>query len=152
MLWGIGVDLLMSLLVGIFLLVSMVLSSAVTFLHSYQGPIRAISGPIIQWAIKFLIPLFFSYCMFFLIYKVIPNRKIHLKSAFQAALLAGLLWELAKHLFSWYVVHVANYSVLYGSLSTLVIFVLWVHYSSTILIVGGELIYLMEEDRRRAMA
>src|SRR5512147_1728333 len=39
MLWGIGVDLLMILLAGILLLVSMILSSAVTFLQSYQGQI-----------------------------------------------------------------------------------------------------------------
>ncbi|MGZ3940497.1 MAG: YhjD/YihY/BrkB family envelope integrity protein [Flavisolibacter sp.] len=38
--------------------------------------------------------------------------------------------------------------MIYGSLSTLFIFVLWVYYSSTILIVGGEFAYFLEEDRQ----
>jgi len=90
--------------------------------------------------------------MFVLIYKIIPHRRIHFSSALQAALFAGLLYELAKHLFAWYVVHLARYSIFYGSLSTLVIFVLWVYYSSTILVVGGEFAYFLEEDRQRSVA
>ena len=152
MLRGIGVDLLMILLVGILLLVSMILSSAVTFLQNYQGQIPVAIGPTIQWILKYLLPFSLTYCMFFLIYKIIPNKGVHFKSALQAALFTGLLWELAKHLFGWYVVHLAEYSFFYGSLSTLVIFVLWVYYSSTILVVGGEFAYFLEEDRQRSMA
>ena len=87
----------------------------------------------------------------FLIYKIIPNKRVHFNSALQAAFFTGLLWELAKHLFGWYVVHLAEDSIFYGSLSTLVVFVLWVYYSSTILIVGGEFAYFLEEDRERSM-
>ncbi len=38
-----------------------------------------------------------------------------------------------------------GFTVIYGSLSTLVIFVLWVYYSSTILLIGGEVACLMEK-------
>jgi membrane protein len=152
MLGGMGVDLLMILLVGILLLVSMILSSMVTFLQGYQGRIPVAIGPTIQWILKYLLPFFLTFCMFCLIYKIIPNKRVHLTSALQAALFTSLLWELAKHLFAWYVVHLAGYSIFYGSLSTLVIFVLWVYYSSTILVVGGEFAYFLEEDRQRSMA
>jgi membrane protein len=152
MLQGIGVDLLMILLVGSLLLVSMILSSAVTFLQGYQDRILVAIGPTIQWILKYLLPFFLTYFMFVLIYKIIPHRRIHFSSALQAALFAGLLYELAKHLFAWYVVHLARYSIFYGSLSTLVIFVLWVYYSSTILVVGGEFAYFLEEDRQRSVA
>ena len=152
MLRGIAVDLLMILLVGILLLVSMMLSSIGAFLPGYQGRIPVAIGPTIQWILKYLLPFFLTVCMFFLIYKIIPNRRVHLKSALQAALFAGLLWELAKHLFAWYVAHLAEYSFFYGSLSTLVIFVLWVYYSSMILVVGAELEYFLEEDRQKSMA
>ncbi len=152
MLWGIGIDLLMILLVGILLLVSMILTSVVTFLPGYQGQILVAIGPTIQWILKYLLPFSLTYCMFVLIYRIIPNKKVHLTSALQAALFASLLWELAKHLFGWYIVHLARYSIFYGSLSTLVMFILWVYYSSTILIVGGEFAYFLEEDRQRSMA
>jgi membrane protein len=152
MLRGIGIDLFMILLAGILLLVSMILSPLVTFLQSYRGQIPVAIGPTIQWILKYLIPFFLTCCMFFLIYKIIPNKRVHFKSALQAALFTALLWEMAKHLFGWYVVHLARYSIFYGSLSTLVIFVLWVYYSSTILVVGGEFAYFLEEDRQRSTA
>jgi membrane protein len=152
MLRGIGIDLLMILLAGILLLVSMILSSVVTFLQGYQGRILVTIGPTIQWMLKYLLPFFLTYCMFVLIYKIIPNRMVHFSSALQAALFTSLLWELAKHLFGSYVVHLAGYSAFYGSLSTLVIFIFWVYYSSTILVVGGEFAFFLEEDRQRSVA
>jgi membrane protein len=151
MLRGIGIDVLMILLAGILLLVSMALSSAVTFLQSYHGRIPVAIGPTVQWILKYLLPFVLSYCMFFLILKIIPNTKVHFKSALQAAFFTSLLWELAKHLFGWYVVHLAVYSIVYGSFSALVIFVFWVYYSSTILIVGAEFAYFLEKDRQRSM-
>ena len=87
----------------------------VPFFKSYQGRILVAIGPTIQWILKYLLPFFLTVGMFFLIYKIIPNKRIHFKSALQAALFTGLLWELAKHLFGWYVVHLAAYSVFYGS-------------------------------------
>jgi membrane protein len=152
MLRGIAVDLLMILLVGILLLVSMILSSVVAFLPGYQGRIPVAIGPTIQWILKYLLPFFLTVCMFFLIYQIIPNKRVHFISALQAALFSGVLWELAKHLFTWYVVHLATYSFFYGSLSTLIILILWVYYSSTILIVGGEFAYFLEEDRQGSAA
>jgi len=144
---GTGIDLLMIFLAGILLLVSLILSSFVTFLQSYQGRIPMAIGPTIQWILKYVLPFLLTFCMFFLIYKIIPRIRVHFKSALQAALFAGLFWELAKHLFGWYVVHLAQYSIFYGSLSTVVIFVLWVYYSSMILVVGAEFAYFLEKDR-----
>jgi membrane protein len=149
LLWGIAVDLLMMILVGILLLVSMILSSVVTFLQGYEGLIPLAIEPTMQWILKYLVPFFLTCCVFFSIYKITPYKKVHFISALQATLFASLLWEFAKHLFAWYVVHIAEYSIFYGSLSTLIIFILWVYYSSIILIVGGEFAYFLEEERQR---
>jgi membrane protein len=151
MLHGIGIDLLMILLAGILLLLSMFLSSAIAALQVFRGRIPVVIGPTVQWILKYALPFIFTLCMFFLIYKIIPNKRLHFKSALQAALVTGLLWELTKHLFTWYVFHIARYTVIYGSLNTLVLFVLWVYYSSTIVVVGGEFAYFLEEDRQRSI-
>src|SRR4030066_2429905 len=71
MLRGIGVDLLMILLVGILLLVSMILSSVVTFLQGYQGRLPGAIGRTIQWILQSLLPFFLTFCMFVLIYRII---------------------------------------------------------------------------------
>jgi membrane protein len=127
----------------------MVLGPVAIFLQSYPGRIPAALGPMIQWTLNYLLPFFLTCSMFFLIYKIVPNKKVLFTSSLWAALFAGVLWELAKHLFTWYVLHLSRYSLYYGSLSTLAIFVLWVYYSSTVLVVGGEFAYFLEGDRQR---
>jgi uncharacterized BrkB/YihY/UPF0761 family membrane protein len=37
--------------------------------------------------------------------------------------------------------------MIYGSLSTLVIFFLWIYYSSVILLLGGEVAFFLERKR-----
>jgi len=144
---GKGIDLLMILAAGVFLLISMMVTSGVTFVQGYGfGPFLRMM-PFIRFVLKYLTPFFFTFWMCFLIYKIIPNVKIHFKTAVQAALFASLLWEVAKQLFGWYVLHLGGFSILYGSLSTLAIFFLWIYYSSVILLLGGEVAFLMEKKR-----
>jgi membrane protein len=85
--------------------------------------------------------------MFFLIYKITPNKKVPVKLAFQAALFTSLFWEVAKQLFGWYVLHLGRFSMVYGSLGILAIFFLWIYYSSAILLLGGEVCYLLEKSK-----
>jgi membrane protein len=92
-------------------------------------------------------PFFFTFWMCFLIYKIIPDKKIHFKTALQAAFFTSLLWEAAKQLFGWYVLRLGGFSVIYGSLSALVIFFLWIYYSSVILLLGGEVAFQLERNR-----
>ncbi len=142
---GKAIDLLMIFLAGIFHIMSMTLTSVFTFIKKYriQSPIDI--GLIIQLMLKYVIPFLFTFWMFFLIYKIIPDKKIQFKSAFQAALFTSLFWEVAKQLFGWYVLHLGKFSVIYGSLGTLAIFFLWVYYSSAILLLGGEVAFLLEK-------
>jgi membrane protein len=86
--------------------------------------------------------------MFFLIYKIVPNRKIRWKPALQAACFSSLLWEVAKQLFGWYVTHLGKFSMVYGSLSALAILFLWIYYSSAILVLGGEMAFLLDSGKQ----
>ena len=144
---GKAIDLLMILLAGIFLLVSMVLTSTVTFLQGYRFQSVVYIGPILQWILKYLVPFFFTFWMCFLVYEIIPNKKIQSRTALQAAFFTSLLWEMAKQLFGWYVLHLGRFSMVYGSLSALAIFFLWIYYSSAILLLGGEVAFLLEKER-----
>ena len=144
---GKAIDLLMILLAGTFLLMSMALTSLVTYLQRYHFNSPLDLGPIIHFSLKYLIPFFFTFGMFFLIYKIVPSIKIRFKAALQAAFFASLLWEVAKQWFEWYVLHLGRFSMVYGSLSTLFIFFLWIYYSSAILILGGEVAFLLEKRR-----
>jgi membrane protein len=145
---GKGIDLLMILIAGTFLLISMVLTSVVTFVQGYRFNLFLNMVSLLRFTLKYLIPFFFTFWMCFLIYKIIPNKRIHLKTAFQAALFTSLLWEVAKHLFGWYVLHLGKFSLIYGSLGTLAVFFFWIYYSSVILILGGEVAFLLEKGKK----
>jgi membrane protein len=144
---GKGIDLLMIFLAVTFLLISMVLTSGVTFVQGYRFSPFLNMMPIIRFILKYLIPFFFTFWMCFLIYKIIPDKKIRLKTALQAALFTSVLWEVSKQLFGWYILHLGRFSILYGSLSTVAIFFLWIYYSSVILLLGGEVAFLIEKKR-----
>jgi membrane protein len=142
-----AIDLLMILLAGIFFSVSMALTSVVTFLQSYRFHSTVDIAPILQWILKYLVPFFFTFWMCFVVYKIIPHKKIQFRTALQAALFTSLLWEVAKQLFGWYILHLGRFSMVYGSLSTLTIFFFWIYYSSAILLLGGGFAFLLEKSR-----
>jgi membrane protein len=144
---GKATDLLMLFLAGIFHMVSMSMTSAIAYFVSHGFSHLLSTGGILSLFVKYVIPFFFTFWMFFFIYKIAPNRKIHFMTALQATCFTSLFWELAKQFFGWYVVNVGRFSLVYGSLSTLIIFVLWVYYSSVILILGGEIALLLEKER-----
>jgi len=148
---GKAIDVLMILLAGTFLLISMALTSLATYLYRYPFHPFLDLGPVIRFSLKYLVPFFFTFWMFFLIYKIIPNKRIAFQAALRGAFFASLLWESAKHAFGWYVLHLGErgYTMIYGSLSTLVIFVIWVYYSSAILILGGEVAFFLGRRRSR---
>jgi len=144
---GKAVDLLMIFLAGIFLLMSMMLSSGIAFLQSYHFSFFVDMKPALRFVLKYLIPFFLTFSMCFLTYKIIPDRKIHFKTALQAACFTSLLWEVAKQLFGWYVSHLGRFSMVYGSLGTLAIFFFWIYYSSAILLLGGEVAFLLDKRK-----
>lgn len=146
---GKAIDLFMVLLAGVFLLTSMALTSLITFIQGSHFTPSLDMRMITRFVLKYLIPFFFTFWMSFLIYKILPNKKIKFKSAFQAACFNSLLWEIAKQLFGWYVLHVGRFSMVYGSLSTLAIFFLLIYYSSVILILGGEVAFSLEKASTR---
>ena len=142
---GKAIDLLMVVFAGIFFLLSMVLTSTINLLQSAHFSPFLDLRLVTRFALKYLIPFFITLWMCFLIYKIVPNRRISFRSALQAAFFTSLLWEIAQQLFGWYVSHVGRFSMVYGSLSTLAVFFLFAYYSSAILIWGGEIAFLLEK-------
>jgi len=134
--------------VGTLFLMNMALSSLFALLQGHAGSFLVLARPAIQVTLRYLLPFFLTFCVFCLVYKVIPDEVICFRSTLKVALFTSLFWEAAKHLFAWYVGNIAQYSLFYGSLSTLVVFVLWIYYSATIFVVGGELLYLLEKERK----
>ena len=145
---GKAIDLLMIFSIVILLLTSMTISSGLALVQKYHLTPFMDLGPITRFFLKYLIPFFFTYWIFFLLYEIIPNKKVPVTPALKAALFTSLSWEAAKQSFSWYVLRLGRFSMVYGSLGTLAIFFLWIYYSSAIILLGGEIAYLLDEGEK----
>lgn len=73
-----------------------------------------------------------------LIYYWGPNRKQVFRDVLPGALLATLLWLVATLVFGWYVRHVSNYNVLYGSVGAGLALLVWMYVLSVIVLLGCE--------------
>jgi membrane protein len=79
--------------------------------------------------------------LFATLYRMLPARRIPWKSAYLGALVATILWQATKFLYTAYFIRVpANaYALIYGSLGSLVIFVVWTYVSMSFLLLGAEI-------------
>lgn len=84
--------------------------------------------------------LVFSTAMFFFLYRFVPRRRVSIRAALGGAILASLLWEVAKQLFRLYIVHVGVYDQIYGPLGVLVALVMFVYYSAIAFVLGAEFV------------
>lgn len=71
-----------------------------------------------------------------LIYILAPDSKIKRKTTTEGAIFTTIAWSFATALFSYYVNHFSNYDIFYGSLSNIIILVLWIYILSYILVIG----------------
>jgi len=100
------------------------------------------SGALLRYAVPYLITVIF----FYFIYRIIPSNKIRPAVALGGSALFALLMEIAKQLFTWYVANYTRYNVIFGSLGTIVILVIWAFYVALIFLFCAE---LMSSYQRR---
>ncbi len=64
------------------------------------------------------LPLGLDMVIFALLFRYVPARRVHWDAVWPAAIFGAVGWELAKTAFGWYLLNVANYQFIYGTLST----------------------------------
>lgn len=86
-----------------------------------------------------LVPVLLMTLLCALLYQILPARTIPWQPAFLGAGVAAVFWELTKYGFGIFLVYVHSYDRLYGSLSSLVVLVVWSYYTMAILLLGAEI-------------
>jgi membrane protein len=86
---------------------------------------------------------------FTIAYLYLPRLEVSLGDVAVGAIGAGMCWELSKQAFVWYITTVADYSKVYGSISAVLILLIWAHLSALILIWGAELASEYSKYRRK---
>ncbi len=102
---------------------------------------------IISRVLAFLLTLL----MFWLIYRFLPNvegaRRNRL--VFGAAFIAAIGWEIAKVVFTRFMGNLDRYESTYGSVAGVVITMMWIYFSSLIILLGAEAAAAYEETKKQ---
>lgn len=80
-----------------------------------------------------------GFCLFYFIYRFVPNQRMERLPRMIATLAAVFSIELSRHFFAWYVNNIANYSKFYGTYAVLISVAIWIYYSSLIMLLSAEL-------------
>ena len=96
----------------------------------------------------FLVPWLMSSLAMATLYAVLPNTTVPFRYAAVGGLVAGALFEWTKTGFAFYVTEVANYERLYGALSTLPIFLIWIYLIWVIVLLGSEIAFCMQHPEQ----
>lgn len=93
-------------------------------------------------------PYLFTIAAFTLLYCVVPNRPIIFRHALIGGAVAGVLFELVKLGFAFYIAHFPTYVMVYGAFATFPVFLLWVYLSWVITALGAEVTALLPDWRK----
>lgn len=81
---------------------------------------------------------------FLLIYIVIPNRKTKIMKELPGAMVCAGGWMGFSYAFSYYIDNFSNYDSMYGSLTAIVLFMLWTYFCMYLLFIGAEVNLLFD--------
>ena len=98
-----------------------------------------------------LIAFVFIGLMFFALYKFLPIRRVRARAAWVAAGFTAVLFELARVLFALYAQKFNPASLYTGTLTAVIIVVVWTYYAALIFILGGEVGQVYELRRMRKL-
>jgi len=128
---------------GLLLLLSLVSTTVLDLLPRFE--LFLIDGAALHetflWKlVSAFVPWFFSFLMFFVLYRWTPNTDVEWRPAFLGALIAAVGWRAATNVLSWAVSSgFTNYELVYGSLGTIVALMFWAYLTGWIALFGAHL-------------
>ncbi len=114
---------------------SLAVTSYITSMRVFQADTVLGAGTLLLGLLPFLL----STLMFVVFYMVVPNMRVRFSHAICGALVAALLFELAKRAFAFYITQFPSYEAIYGALATIPILFVWVYLSWLIALLGAEM-------------
>ncbi len=102
-------------------------------------------GPLLELKTRLLsfFPFINSIFAFFLLYMLVPNRRVRFVHAFSGALLAAVLFELSKRWFTFYITHIATFEHIYGALSVIPMLFFWIYLGWIVVLTGAEFVFCL---------
>ena len=101
---------------------------------------------ILNWRLLWQILILFL--VFWLMYRFVPNHKVKFRTQVPGALFSAIGWYALSWGFSLYLDIFKNFSVIYGSLTSIMLLMIWIYWCMYILLLGAE-INAMIENRKK---
>lgn len=124
------------LAIGFLLLMSLAVSAALAALHGWLSGF-ALVVPVVLDVFSVLLTVFVSAVLFGLMFRVLPDVKLSNRDVAVGALVTAILFAVGKQLIGLYLGRTAVSSS-YGAAGSVVVLLLWVYYSSQIVLIGAE--------------
>lgn len=86
--------------------------------------------------IKWPFAIIYIFIIINLIYTITPDSKIKSRTNFLGSVFTTVTWILVTLLYSYYVANFSSYNLIYGSLSSIVVMMIWIYLLSFLFIVG----------------
>lgn len=134
--------------VGFLLLTSLLVSTALAALYRYMGD--TYPGVAIVWeALNVIVSLGVITLLFAMIYKVLPDVELAWRDVWVGGLVTAGLFSIGKSVIGLYL-GTSGFSSTYGAAGSVVVLLVWVYYSSQIVLLGAEFTreYVAEFGRR----
>lgn len=90
----------------------------------------------IFYLLKYPFAMFIIFFNIKIIYTIAPDNKIYSRTTTKGAIFTTISWIFTTIIFSYYIKHFSNYGFFYGSVSNIIILILWVYLLSYILVIG----------------
>jgi len=84
------------------------------------------------------------------VYWLAPYQRLPWRDLLPGILVATVMIEVGKQLFTLYMKSAAEYSAVYGSVSSIIVLLLWLYFSARVVLYGAELISVTRDDSRGA--
>lgn len=103
-------------------------------------------GELLGGKLKILsyLPVFNSAIALFLLYMLVPNRKVRFRHALAGGVLAAVLFELAKRWFTFYVANFATFEHIYGAVSVVPMLFFWIYLEWVVVLTGAEFVFSLD--------
>ncbi|GAB6053507.1 YihY family inner membrane protein [Magnetospira thiophila] len=124
---------------------SFTLSGYITTLLKLNGA-DAFAGPLGKLTIA--TPTLLTIVAFMLFYMTMPNRSVKWTHALTGAIVASLLFAFLRWVFALYVISFPSYQAVYGAISSIPIFLIWMYLSWAVILFGATITAALAEWNR----
>lgn len=87
-------------------------------------------------ALKWPIMALFIFFSLKIIFTMLTPPHVNSKSTNLGSIFTTIVWMIVTAIYSYYTVNIADYSIFYGSISSIITFILWIYMLSYVLVIG----------------